>query len=74
MSLDKLIIVSIYVVVVILAIIVLIIRNIKLKKSLSNKIEKLERDKNKLQETYDLGLKDGKNILEDLKEYLKKEK
>ncbi len=37
-------------------------------------IKKLERDRNKLQETYDLGIEDGKNILKDLKEYLKKEK
>ena len=43
---DKLIIVSIYVVVIILAIVILIIKNIRLKKALSNKIEKLERDKN----------------------------
>ena len=43
---DKLIIVSVYVVVVILAIVVLIIKNIKLKKALAKRIEKLERDKN----------------------------
>lgn len=46
MNLDKLIIISIYVVVVVLAIVVLIIKNIRLKKALTNRIEKLERDKN----------------------------
>ena len=46
MNLELLIIISVYIVVVILAIVVLIIKNIKLKKALSNKIEKLERDKN----------------------------
>ena len=43
---DKLIIVSVYIVVIILAIIVLIIKNVRLKKALTNKINKLERDKN----------------------------
>lgn len=46
MNLDKLIIISIYVVVVVSAIVVLIIKNIRLKKALTNRIEKLERDKN----------------------------
>ena len=43
---DKLIIVSVYLVVIIIAIVILIIKNIRLKKALANKIEKLERDKN----------------------------
>ena len=43
---DKLIIVSVYIVVIILAIVVLIIKNVRLKKALTNKINKLERDKN----------------------------
>ena len=43
---DKLIIISVYIVVIIIAIVILIIKNIKLKKALTNKIEKLERDKN----------------------------
>ena len=43
---DKLIIVSVYIVVIIIAIVIFIIKNIKLKKALSNRIEKLERDKN----------------------------
>ena len=43
---DKLIIVSVYIIVIIVAIVILIIKNIRLKKSLTNKIEKLERDKN----------------------------
>ena len=46
MNLDKLIIISIYVVVVVSAIVVLIIKNIRLKKALTNKINRLERDKN----------------------------
>ena len=43
---DKLIIISVYILVIIIAIVILIIKNIKLKKALTNKIEKLERDKN----------------------------
>ena len=43
---SKLIIVSIYIVVVLLAIVILIIKNIRLKKALANKINKLEREKN----------------------------
>ena len=43
---DKLIIISVYIVVIIIAIVILIIKNIKLKKALANKINKLERDKN----------------------------
>lgn len=43
---DKLIIVSVYIVVIILAIVILIIKNVRLKKALTNKINKLERDKN----------------------------
>ena len=43
---DKLIIVSVYIVVIILAIVVLIIKNVRLKKALTNKINRLERDKN----------------------------
>jgi len=34
-------------------------------------IHRLEKDENKLQEVYDLGIKDTKNILRELKEYLK---
>ena len=36
-------------------------------------IRRIERDENKLQEMYDLGVEDCKNKLEDLKEYLKGE-
>ena len=43
---DKLIIVSVYIVVIIIAIVILIVKNIKLKKNLTNRIDKLERDKN----------------------------
>ena len=43
---DKLIIVSVYILVIIIAIVVLIVKNIKLKKTLASKIDKLERDKN----------------------------
>ena len=43
---DKLIIISVYVVVIIIAIVILIVKNIKLKKALANKINKLEREKN----------------------------
>ena len=43
---DKLIIISVYIVVIIIAIVILIVKNIKLKKALANKINKLERDKN----------------------------
>ena len=43
---DKLIIVSVYILVIIIAIVVLIVKNIKLKKTLATKIDKLERDKN----------------------------
>ena len=43
---DKLIIVSVYIVVIILAIVVLIIKNVRLKKALTNKINRLERAKN----------------------------
>ena len=35
-------------------------------------IKRIERDENKLQEMYDLGIEDCKNKLEELKEYLKK--
>ena len=48
---DKLIIVSVYLVVIIIAIAVLIIKNVRLKKALANKIEKLERDKNQVLST-----------------------
>ena len=34
------------------------------------KIKRMEKDINKLQEMYDLGIEDGKNVIEDLKEYL----
>ena len=34
-------------------------------------IKRIERDENKLQEMYDLGIEDCKNKLEELKEYLK---
>ena len=34
------------------------------------KIKRMEKDINKLQEIYDLGIEDGKNIIEDLKKYL----
>ena len=43
---DKLIIISVYIVVIIIAIVILIVKNIKLKKALANKINKLEREKN----------------------------
>jgi predicted patatin/cPLA2 family phospholipase len=33
-------------------------------------IKRMEKDINKLQEMYDLGIEDGKNVIEDLKEYL----
>ena len=36
-------------------------------------LKRIERDESKLQEMYDLGLKDCKNKLEDLKKYLKGE-
>ena len=35
-------------------------------------IKRLEKDVEKLQKVYDLGLKDGNNIIEDLKQYLEK--
>jgi len=35
------------------------------------KIKRMEKDINKLQEMYDLGIEDGKNIMNELKEYLK---
>lgn len=35
-------------------------------------IKRIEKDENKLQEVYDLGIEDCKNILEDLKEYIYK--
>lgn len=34
------------------------------------KIKRIERDINKLQEMYDLGVEDCKNILNDLRKYL----
>ena len=34
------------------------------------KIKRMEKDINKLQEMYDLGIEDGENIIEDLKKYL----
>ena len=43
---DKLIIISIYLLVIIIAIVVLVVKNIRLKKALTAKIDKLERDKN----------------------------
>ena len=43
---DKLIIISVYILVIIIAIVILIFKNMKLKKALANKINKLERDKN----------------------------
>ena len=40
----------------------------------SRKVEmsRVEKDPNKLQEMYDLGINDGENLLKDLKEFLKK--
>ena len=35
-------------------------------------IKRIEKDENKLQEMYDLGIEDAKNILEGLKEFIKK--
>ena len=44
-----------------------------IRPSKSLNIKRLERNKNKLQEIYDLGIKDTNNILNNLKEFLKKE-
>lgn len=43
-----------------------------IRPSESISIKRIERDENKLQEMYDLGIKDCKNKLEDLKKYLTK--
>lgn len=34
------------------------------------KVKRIEKDENKLQEMYDLGIQDAKNSLEDLKEFI----
>lgn len=43
-----------------------------IRPSKSLKIKRVEKDKEKLQEMYDLGIEDGKNSIEALKEYIKK--